>query len=468
MMWTSLPSPSPLPKVASVPVSPAKATAGLAPATQQAAKPTANPSAEAQTRQRNAETQGGFALALQQAAAHDSAAQNKPPEPSHTQAAPTDGAAQGTPQRLDSAAKAAQSRAAAARLERSQAAAAPPPAGQRQGHAPAPDEAASSATPTTPPSTDETPSDDATLPEAGAVGALLGQLRAAAAATTDPAQRANPAAASLAAAHSASARAGRGTNANISATTGATSAPTSVHADGPAAHRTALLALGEATSLAAGPGQHGDGSWAAASAAASSSSALQASSAEHAGAAVLAAQLQPGPDAQPLLSSALADAHLGLHGAPPAGSPSSVIPTAGEAHLSAPLGSPDFGPQLGAQITTFVRDGLEHARLQLNPANMGPVLVQIQLDGQTAQVHLSAEHAWTRQALEEAMPQLASLLRESGLTLSGGGVSEQAQQGRQAPSPTPPGQAPSAESTDLLVQQPRPAAARRGVVDLVA
>ena len=471
MMWTSLPSPSPLPKVASAPVCPAKATAGLAPATQQAAKPTANPSAEAQTRQRNAETQGGFALALQQAAAHDSAAQNKPPEPSHTQAAPTDGAAQGTPQRLDSAAKAAQSRAAAARLERSQAAAAPPPASQGQARSPAPDEAASSAAPATSPNPDETPSDDATWPEAGAVGALLGQLRAAAAATTDPAQRANPAAASLAAAHTASARAGRGTsamtNATTGATTGATSAPTSVHADGPAAHRTALLALGEATSLVAGPGQPGDGSWAAASAAASSS-ALQASSAEHADAAVLAAQLQPGPDAQPLLSSALADAHLGLHGAPPAGSPSSVIPTAGEAHLSAPLGSPDFGLQLGAQITTFVRDGLEHARLQLNPANMGPVLVQIQLDGQTAQVHLSAEHAWTRQALEEAMPQLASLLRESGLTLSGGGVSEQAQQGRQAPSPTPPGQAPPAESTEVLVQQPRPAAARRGVVDLVA
>ena len=124
---------------------------------------------------------------------------------------------------------------------------------------------------------------------------------------------------------------------------------------------------------------------------------------------------------------------------------------------------------MGAQITTFVRDGLEHARLQLHPADMGPVLVQIQLDGQTAQVHLSAEHALTRQALEEAMPQLASQLQEAGLTLSGGGVSEQAQQGRQAPPDTPAGRTSSAAApTAPAAQEARQPAARRGVVDLVA
>jgi flagellar hook-length control protein FliK len=142
--------------------------------------------------------------------------------------------------------------------------------------------------------------------------------------------------------------------------------------------------------------------------------------------------------------------------------------TMGEARLSASPGSPDFGPQLGAQITTFVRDGLEHARLQLHPADMGPVLVQIQLDGQTAQVHLSAEHAVTRQALEAALPQLASQLREAGLTLSGGGVSEQAQQGRQAPSDNPSRPTSTPESTRPEPQEPSRTLLRRGVVDLVA
>ncbi len=139
--------------------------------------------------------------------------------------------------------------------------------------------------------------------------------------------------------------------------------------------------------------------------------------------------------------------------------------------MSASPGSPEFGPQLGAQITTFVRDGLELARLQLHPADMGPVLVQIQLDGLTAQVHLSAEHAVTRQALEDALPQLASQLREAGLTLSGGGVSEQAQQGRQAPSDKPSDRSSTSDPTGdsgASAQELRQPLTRRGVVDLVA
>lgn len=91
----------------------------------------------------------------------------------------------------------------------------------------------------------------------------------------------------------------------------------------------------------------------------------------------------------------------------------------------------DFAPQLAAHITTFVRDGLQQARLELNPGEMGPLTVQIQLDGNAARVHLAAEHAGTRAALEQAMPQLAGSLRENGLTLSGGGVFEQPRQPQQ-------------------------------------
>ena len=145
-----------------------------------------------------------------------------------------------------------------------------------------------------------------------------------------------------------------------------------------------------------------------------------------------------------------------------------------QARLSARPDSPDFAPQLGAQITTFVRDGIEHAQLHLNPAEMGPVSVQIQLDGQIAQVHLSADHALTRQALEASMPQLASQLSEAGLTLGGGGVFEQPRQGREAPSQGGRGDdgrsgggadtRPRGIGSVAPVQPPM----RRGVVDLVA
>jgi flagellar hook-length control protein FliK len=146
-----------------------------------------------------------------------------------------------------------------------------------------------------------------------------------------------------------------------------------------------------------------------------------------------------------------------------------------EARLTASPGSQDFGHQLGAQLTTFVREGVEHARLQLHPSEMGPVSVQIQLDGQTAVVHLSAEHPGTRQALEEAMPLLAGSLREAGLTLTGGGVFEQPRQDRGPRSDGggggAPGSAVTRASQEPLPDRPAPGVAplrRRGVVDLVA
>jgi flagellar hook-length control protein FliK len=139
-----------------------------------------------------------------------------------------------------------------------------------------------------------------------------------------------------------------------------------------------------------------------------------------------------------------------------------------EVHLPAAPGSAEFTAQLGAQLTTFVRDGVQHARLHLNPAEMGPVTVQIQLDGQSAQVHLAAEHGLTRQALEQSMPLLAGSLREAGLTLSGGGVFEQPRQPRGAP-----GSPDASHRGDDIGAEPTPhpaaaAARRRGVVDLIA
>ncbi len=99
-----------------------------------------------------------------------------------------------------------------------------------------------------------------------------------------------------------------------------------------------------------------------------------------------------------------------------------ALPTA----IESPVTSAAFAAEAGYRISVLVREGVESAQLQLNPVELGPVTVQIVVEGLTAQVHLLAAHAETRQALEASMPQLASNLRESGLTLTGGGVSEQA------------------------------------------
>lgn len=93
--------------------------------------------------------------------------------------------------------------------------------------------------------------------------------------------------------------------------------------------------------------------------------------------------------------------------------------------LATPLGSPDFSQALAAQLTTLARDGVHEAQLQLNPAEMGPIAVQIVVDGSQAQVDFAAAQAATRQALEASLPSLAAALQTLGLTLSSGGVFEQ-------------------------------------------
>lgn len=187
-------------------------------------------------------------------------------------------------------------------------------------------------------------------------------------------------------------------------------------------------------------------------------------------------QLATQPEVRPADATTLGS--LVGHGAAP-GSPATGSSAAhpAEARLGTTPGQAGFAEQLGAQLSTFVREGVQHARLQLHPLELGPVTVQIQLDGGSAHMSFAAEHAQTRQALEQALPTLAGSLREAGLTLSGGGVFEQPQQpqpqadgGRGDGRGTHTGRGGKGSSDDggPLQAAASPALRRRGVVDLVA
>lgn len=154
-------------------------------------------------------------------------------------------------------------------------------------------------------------------------------------------------------------------------------------------------------------------------------------------------------------------------------SPGETLPT--ESRIDAALQSPEFAPMLGARVTTLVREGVEQARIALNPAEMGPVSVQLELSGSQVRVELAAEVEATRLALEQALPTLAGSLREAGFTLAGGGVFQQARDGgasgRDAGHGTA-GEAAAATARSFdLSEAARPAANTgrpRGLVDLYA
>jgi flagellar hook-length control protein FliK len=115
---------------------------------------------------------------------------------------------------------------------------------------------------------------------------------------------------------------------------------------------------------------------------------------------VLAASLQPTPTA---LREAAAPVSV-------------AIPT--------PVNAPDFAQTLGLQMSVLAKDSVQQAELHLNPAEMGPVSVQIVMDGTQARIDFGADTAATRHAIEAGLPELASALRDAGFTLAGGGVSQ--------------------------------------------
>ena len=144
---------------------------------------------------------------------------------------------------------------------------------------------------------------------------------------------------------------------------------------------------------------------------------------------VLAEQRTAEKPVQPLISvvagakEAAAASTSALAPAPGAGTEVAAPPAVA---IATPVSAPDFAQELGLRLSVLAKDGVQTAELHLNPADMGPVSVQIVIDGTQARVDFGADMAATRQAIEAGLPELASALRDAGFTLAGGGVSQHA------------------------------------------
>ena len=200
-----------------------------------------------------------------------------------------------------------------------------------------------------------------------------------------------------------------------------------------------------------------------------------------------ASAAKPGADAAamsvPTLAALPAVATHAPTSSPAAVGTAAAMPFA--AHLAAAVNSPAFAPALAAQVSWLVQEGQQHARLTLNPADLGPVAVRIMLEGTQARIDFHAALASTRAAIEASLPTLAAALHDNGMTLAGGGVfdgqqrhhSTQTGQGGHSKSQAGPmaaentavghaGDMPSGLEIGAL--QDRSRGRQRGLVDLVA
>ncbi|MBI4292282.1 MAG: flagellar hook-length control protein FliK [Betaproteobacteria bacterium] len=118
-------------------------------------------------------------------------------------------------------------------------------------------------------------------------------------------------------------------------------------------------------------------------------------------------------------------------------------------HVSHPLASAEWNREFGTQVTLFVSRKDSQAEIRVNPPELGPVEVRIGFDGDKVSVAFAATPAETRQAIQDALPQLRELLAERGLSLGNATVGAESSPREFAPAPRFAGHNSSREATPV-------------------
>jgi flagellar hook-length control protein FliK len=91
--------------------------------------------------------------------------------------------------------------------------------------------------------------------------------------------------------------------------------------------------------------------------------------------------------------------------------------------VEASVEQPLFKVQLSQRVADAIGQGVQRARIQVNPQELGPVQIELNLDGQQASVSFSAPHSETRDAIRLSLDQLRAHLDEQGIELAQADVS---------------------------------------------
>ena len=93
--------------------------------------------------------------------------------------------------------------------------------------------------------------------------------------------------------------------------------------------------------------------------------------------------------------------------------------------INTPVRDAAWGDKLGERLLMLSGNQTKTAEIKLTPADLGPLRVRVTIEEGAAHVQFHAQHAVTREAIEQALPRLREMLAESGLSLGQADVSEQ-------------------------------------------
>lgn len=99
--------------------------------------------------------------------------------------------------------------------------------------------------------------------------------------------------------------------------------------------------------------------------------------------------------------------------------------------ISQPLSSDAWPAQFGEKIVWLAKNDQQSAQININPPQLGPIQITLQLNGDQANAIFASPHAEVRQAIESAMPQLREMLASAGISLGDANVGANLAQQRQ-------------------------------------
>lgn len=82
-----------------------------------------------------------------------------------------------------------------------------------------------------------------------------------------------------------------------------------------------------------------------------------------------------------------------------------------------PIASDKWNSAIGERLIFMVNKDIQSAEIKLNPPQMGPVELKVTMHQEQASVTLLAQHAATREALEQAIPRLREMMESQNLNL---------------------------------------------------
>jgi len=92
--------------------------------------------------------------------------------------------------------------------------------------------------------------------------------------------------------------------------------------------------------------------------------------------------------------------------------------------LDTPMGHPKWSEGFSQRVQWLVNQSMNGAQIRLNPQNMGPIEVRIQMQNEQATVSFTAQHGATREAIDAALPRLRDMLSEQNVNVANIDVSE--------------------------------------------